>query len=150
MRTLLTRALLLLALSVAAAAVVQTQSASGYQQLSVSSTAVAISGSASSGATSCRGRLEQAPIRVLWSGATPTSTTGAPVSIGDNVILGNANDVRNFLAIATSSPGTTGLLNLTCATGTVPEMSRIEATPTSVANLPVCNLLYRAAGVPCR
>jgi hypothetical protein len=143
MKTLL-RILALLGLSAVALA----QSATGYQSLTVSTTAaVSIDAAVRSGATQCRGRLETNPIRVIWTSATPTATSGAPVSPGDEVLLGNVNDITNFKAIAQYA---SAVLNMNCTSGTTPEPSRVIPTTTSQLVGPVCNPLLRAAGTPCR
>lgn len=133
-----------------ASAVLIAQSSTGYQQLTVGTTAVALTASVQSGATLCRGRLETAVIRVLWNGPAPTAAAGQPVQIGDEVVLGNRNDIVNFKAIAANPGNTSGLLNMACSSGTVPSNSVVLSTTTSVANLPVCNPLLRAAGQACR
>lgn len=142
MKTLL-RILALLGLSSVALA----QSATGYQSMTVSSTSVAIDTAVRSGASQCRGRLETAAIRVVWTSATPTASSGNPVSPGDEVLLGNVNDITNFKAIAQGGSAT---LNIACTSGTTPEPSRVIPTTTSQLLGPVCNALLRAAGVPCR
>lgn len=127
-----------------------TQGGIGYQQLTVSTTSTSITASVYEGATQCRGRLENAPIRVLWTGGIPTSTSGQPVAIGDDVVLGNRNDIANFKAITSSPAGTSGTLNLTCSSGTTATFSQIVSTTNTISNLPVCNTLLRAAGQACR
>lgn len=143
MKTLL-RILAVLGLS----AVCLAQNSTGYQQLTVSTTAVAISDPMQSSSTLCRGRLASAPVNVLWSGGSPTSTFGQPMSIGDDIVLGNRIDIRNFRAI--QSGGSSGQLNITCAAATQETSSYIASTQATVSNLPVCNALYRAYGAACR
>lgn len=136
-------------------ALVLAQSASGYQQLSLSdlTTPSTISTGVTLNSTRCEGTLETAKIRVLWTGAVPTSTSGQPVYVGDRVTLGNQTDIRNFKAILMSgqSGATAGVLNLTCAAGTTAERSYITpASSASTSGLPICNALYKAAGVSCQ
>lgn len=126
------------------------QGAVGYQQLAVTTTAVSIAASVKDGATYCRGRLETAPIRVLWTSGTPTSSSGQPVAIGDDIVLGNRSDIANFKAITASPSNASATLNLTCASGTPETFSFIQSTTNTVTNLPVCNTLLRAAGQACR
>lgn len=126
-RTCAIAVLLWAAVAVAQHAAAQT--ASFYQQLTVTATASGISGGA--GSTLCRGTLETAVVRFTIDGSTPvatsTSTWGQVLNIGDQVVLGNAGDIRNFLAVRTTS--TSGVLNLTCAAGTAPQASYIIPAP---------------------
>lgn len=105
------------------------QTATFYQQLTVSATAAGISGGA--GSTLCRGTLETAVVRFTIDGSTPvatsTATWGQVLNLGDQVVLGNARDIQNFLAVRTTS--TSGVLNLTCASGTAPQPSYIIPAP---------------------
>jgi hypothetical protein len=150
----MTRLIQLLAL-LGLPALVLAQSASGYQQLSMSDlvTPSTISAGVTLNSTRCEGTLETAKIRVLWTGAVPTTTSGQPMYVGDRITLANATDIRNFKAIIMSgqSGSSVAVLNLTCAGGTLAERSFIApATSASTSGLPICNPLYKAAGVSCQ
>lgn len=136
-------------MAVAIAPILLAQSAQGYQQLTVPyASVVTISDAVKSGATSCRGSLETANIRVTYNGTTPTVTVGQPVNVGDSVVLGNKSDIINFKA--TASTAISGTLNLTCSSDTRPvESSVIRAfyDPGPIGG--GCNALLRAAQV-CR
>lgn len=120
------------------------QTAIGYRQLTVSSTVQTIPSAIGAGATQCRGSLEQSQVRVAYDGSTPTSTSGQPMNVNDVLVLGNAQDIANFKSIAQNA--TSGLLNLTCSSGTPPTASFIQS---AVIVTPSCNPLFRLANL-CR
>lgn len=118
-------ALVLLCLGVCATHL-EAQGTSFYQQLTVASTSVGLTGA--TGMTFCRGMLETTPIRIALNGSTPTATVGQPVNVGDEVLLNTANDITNFRAISTT--GQSGLLSLSCGSGTTPAPSFVRPAST--------------------
>ena len=126
-RPALVCALLLLAWAESA----QAQGANASVALSVGPTAVTLSATLLATApTLCRGTLETTAIRIAYDGTTPTATSGQPVAVGDQVVLQNAADIRNFRAIAqASTTNSPGILNLTCSSGTPAAASYVQAAP---------------------
>lgn len=103
-----------------------------YQQLTVGSTVVTPTGVA--GRTFCRGIVENAPIRFTTSGVAPTASIGQPAYVGDRIDLRNTQDIRALQAIAATT--TSGVLNLSCGSGTPQAESSITSAPTLNPTIP--------------
>lgn len=113
------------------------QGASNFQQLTVGATAVAITGTPFG---FCRGTVENAAIRIRLDGPAATAAIGQPIAVGDEIVLRNPGDIARFSAIATTT--TSGIVNLSCGTGTTPDASYIDRAHLA---MPACNPLTRAA-----
>lgn len=109
------------------------QSTDFYQQLTVTATAGGLSATGQTKAF-CRGTVELAPVRFTLNGATPTASFGQPANVGDQIVLGNVTDIRNFLVVASTS--TSATVNMSCGTGGTPAASFVSSSPTTITTTP--------------
>ena len=82
-----------------------------YEQITVSSSAVAVSATTVAGMGQCQLRLETNPIRYRMDATAPTASVGMPMTAGDVMDIGRAEDVAAMRFIAQSSDAT---LNVLC------------------------------------
>lgn len=105
----------LIVITMAAATFAQT-TAGASEKLTIGATAIGITPSVlrwdGVSASTCSFTLEDAQIRMMWHGGTPTTTEGEPVSVGQRVTINGVNNLRAWRAIRTT--GTSGVARVTC------------------------------------
>lgn len=105
------------------------QGVSYTEQLTVTSTAASLS-VGTTALTFCRGTVETAAQRMTIDGSTPTASTGQPLNVGDQILLNNREDIRNFKVIAMTTAS--GVLNMRCGSGTPAGLSIVQPASISV------------------